>query len=105
MAKTVESQTNAGVHGPFQAKNRYNVRLANRRAPGMCFLLGFGVYLFLAQYGPGIPVVGSKRARYSCFSLKPLILYITRPWGHLGSIAGFHPRGFGSDMQAFSIRG
>ena len=32
--------------GPFQAKNRYGVRLANRRAPGVCFLLGFRVYLF-----------------------------------------------------------
>ena len=29
---------------PFQAKNRYDVRLANRRAPGVWFALGFRTY-------------------------------------------------------------
>ena len=31
---------------PFQAKNRYDVRLANRRAPGVRYVLGFRIYLF-----------------------------------------------------------
>ena len=62
MAKTVESQTkwtDPGVIGPFQAKDRCNVRLANRRAPSVCVSLGFSdscfglemdqVHLFLAN--------------------------------------------------------
>ena len=45
-AKTVESYTdksrqNPGVSRLYQAKSRYDVRLANRRAPGVCLLLGF----------------------------------------------------------------
>ena len=46
----------------------YDVRLANRRAPGVCFVLGIGVYLFcpkrywgapvLAQNGTGVPALG-----------------------------------------------
>ena len=34
---------------PIQAKNRYNVKLANRRAPGVLFVLGFITYLFWHQ--------------------------------------------------------
>ena len=45
---------------PFQAKNRCDVTLANRRAPGVWFVLGFEMYLFLAPKGPGIPVFGEK---------------------------------------------
>ena len=40
---------------PFQAKNRYDVTLANRRAPGVWFVRGFKMYLFLATNWPGIP--------------------------------------------------
>ena len=40
---------------PCQAKNRYDVTLANRRAPGVWFVLGFKMYLFLAPKWPGIP--------------------------------------------------
>ena len=39
---------------------RYDVRLANLRAPGVWFLLGFSVYLFLAQNGPDVPVFGQN---------------------------------------------
>ena len=42
---------------PFQAKNRYDVTLANRRAPGVWFVLGCKVYLFLAP----------RVTRYTCF--------------------------------------
>ena len=45
---------------PFQANNRYDVRLANRRAPGVWFVLGFRMYLFLAPKWPGTPVFGEK---------------------------------------------
>ena len=34
---------------PFQAKDRYDVRLANRRASGVWFVLGFRMYLFWHQ--------------------------------------------------------
>ena len=45
---------------PFQAKNRYDVTLANRRAPGVWFVLGFILYLFLAPKWPGVPFFGKK---------------------------------------------
>ena len=45
---------------PFQAKNRYDVTLANRRAPGVWFVLGFRTYVFLAPRWPGIPVLAKK---------------------------------------------
>ena len=53
---------------PFQAKNRYDVRLANRRAPGLYLALectcfwhqSDQVYLFLAPKWPGIPVFGKN---------------------------------------------
>ena len=40
---------------PFEAKNRYDVRLANGRAPGVWFVLGFKMYLCLATKWQGIP--------------------------------------------------
>ena len=45
---------------PFQDKNRYNVTLANRRAPGVWLVLGFRTYVFLAPRWPGIPVLAKK---------------------------------------------
>lgn len=40
----------------FKPKNRYDTRLANRRAPGVCVcLLGVGTYPFLVLNGPVIP--------------------------------------------------
>ena len=45
---------------PFQAKNRYDVTLANHRAPGVWFVVGFIMYLFLAQKWPGMPFVGKN---------------------------------------------
>ena len=45
---------------PFQAKNRYDVMLANRRASGVWFVLGFRTYLFLAHMWPCIPVFGKN---------------------------------------------
>ena len=49
-----------GVPGPFSAKNRYDVRLVNRRAAGVCLLLDYSVYryLFMAQIGPDMLVLG-----------------------------------------------
>ena len=41
--------TNPGVSGPFQAKGSYDARLANRRAPGVRFVLGFRKYRFWHQ--------------------------------------------------------
>ena len=38
-------------------KQVHDVKLANRKARGVCFLFGFSVYLFLAQNGPYIPVL------------------------------------------------
>ena len=49
---------------PFQANNRYDVRLANRRAPGVWFVLCFILYLFSGQKSPGIPVVGDNPLFY-----------------------------------------
>ena len=40
---------------PLQAKNRYDLRLANRRAPYVWFVLGFRMY--------GVPVFGTKVTR------------------------------------------
>ena len=45
---------------PFQAKNRYDVTLANCRAPGVWFVLDFRMYLFLAPKCSGIPVFGKS---------------------------------------------
>ena len=41
-----------------QNKNRYDGTLANRRAPGVWFVLGFRMYLSLAPKWPGIPDFG-----------------------------------------------
>ena len=65
--KTVDSYID-NVHKtrgtwPCQAKNRYDMRLANRRAPGAWFVLGFRIYLFLAPKWPGIPTFGKKNYR------------------------------------------
>ena len=53
---------------PFQAKNRYDVTLANRRAPGVRFVLSFRVYLFLASKWPGIPFFGKIHIYIILFS-------------------------------------
>ena len=45
---------------PFQPKNRYDVTLANRRAPGVWFVLRFRIYLFLAQKWPRITCFGEN---------------------------------------------
>ena len=45
---------------PFQAENRYEVTLANPRAPGVWLLLGFKMYLLLAKKWPGIPDFGKE---------------------------------------------
>ena len=47
---------------PFQANNRYDVRLANRRAPGVWFVLL-----------QNVPVFGTKVTRYICFLHNPWI--------------------------------
>lgn len=49
---------NLGVLGHVHTKNWYDVRPVDRRAPGVCFLLGFSVYLFVVQNGAGIPDFG-----------------------------------------------
>ena len=49
---------------PFQAKNRYDVTLANRKAPGVWFVLGFTMYLFLAPKWPGIPFFGKNPLKF-----------------------------------------
>ena len=58
--KTVESKTvdKTTCTWPFRAKNRYNVTLANHRAPCVWFVVGFRMYLFLAPKWPDIPVFG-----------------------------------------------
>ena len=56
---------------PPKRGSRYDVRLANRRVPGVSFLLGFGAYLFLAQNGPDVPVSGPKWTRWACFWRNP----------------------------------
>lgn len=58
--KARQSRFNPGVPGLFQAENRYDVRLANRGATGVCVVLDFIMYLFLAQNRPRIPVFGSN---------------------------------------------
>ena len=53
-----------GCTWPFQAKNRYDVTLANRKAPGVWFVLGFTMYLFLAPKWPGIPFFGKNPLKF-----------------------------------------
>ena len=48
------------VYPAFSSPNRHDVRLANRRAPYVWFVLGFRMYLFLAPKWPGIPVFGKN---------------------------------------------
>lgn len=42
----------------FKQYNRYNVRRANRTAPGVCFSLGFIAYLFLAHMDEVLLIFG-----------------------------------------------
>ena len=60
---------------PFQAQNRCDVMLANRRAPGVWFILGFSMYLFLAPKWPDIPVFG-KNPLINCIHAQPDWFYI-----------------------------
>ena len=50
-----QTQVYCCVLGPFRAQTRYDVRLANRRAPaGVWFLLGFRMHPLLVQNGPQV---------------------------------------------------
>ena len=62
---------------PFEAKNRYDARLANRRAPCLWFVLGFIIYLFLAKKWLGIPVITTKN--FFFLSLFHFLAFLSSP--------------------------
>ena len=62
----------------FSSQNRYDVRLANRRAPDVWFVLGFTIYLFLAPKWPGIPFFGKNNINivFSIDTYRSMIIYV-----------------------------